>query len=44
MNIIFSYKSLNETSIFEKKKWEEMIENYFVKLKSKQYGNVISNR
>jgi hypothetical protein len=44
MNIIFSYKSLNETSIFEKNKWEEMIENYFVKLKSRQYGNVISNR
>jgi hypothetical protein len=44
MNIILSYKSLNETSIFEKNKWEEIVDNYFVKLKSKQYGNLISTR
>jgi len=44
MNITFSYKSLNESSIFEKNKWEEIIDNFFVKLKSRHYGNIISNR
>lgn len=44
MNITFSYKSLNETSIFEKNKWKEIIDNHFIKLKSRYYGNLIYNR
>ena len=44
MNITLSYKSLNETSFFEKNKWEEIINNYFVKLKSRYYGNLIFNK
>jgi len=44
MNITFSYKFSNEPSIFEKNKWEEIIDNHFIKLKTRFYGNLISNR